>query len=405
MPSNQFPKLRALDIRPIVHEGRPCFLLRDPMQLSDSMLTISQLLGPLLLLCDGTHDRDAIREKCAAYYGLPLDRNTVNVVLNTLDDALMFENERFFAARAAAVEAYRSAPFRVPFLAGQSYPADPDELRELLTEYLDEADDVETHTGALRGMLSPHIDYERGGHVYAAVWKRAAQAARAADLAVLFGTDHYGDRGRLTLTCQNYATPWGVLPTPTSMVDEIVAALGSQVLEHELRHCGEHSIELVATWLHFIRGGEPVELLPILVGSFGDFTRRGNGTPDQDEEMNALLDVLKRTTQGKRVLVVASGDMAHVGPAFDGQPLDQAGKRAIRASDDALLGCMESGDAQGFFKAIQRIGDENNICGLPPLYLALRLLGATTGERVAYDQCPADDHDTSIVSVGGAVFT
>ena len=404
MPSNQFPKLRALDIRPIVHEGRPCFLLRDPMQLSGGMLTISQFLGPLLLLCDGRHDRAAIQMKCAFQYGLPLDRDTVNVVINALDDALLLENERFFAARATAIETYRSAPFRVPFMAGQSYPADPDELCELLTEYLDEADDVETHTGALRGMFSPHIDYERGGHIYAAVWKRAAQAARAADLVVLFGTDHYGDRGRLTLTYQNSATPWGVLPTPTGMVDEIVAALGPGVLEHELRHCGEHSIELVATWLHFIRNGEPVELLPILVGSFGDFTRRG-GAPEQDAEMNALLDVLKRTTQGKRVLVVASGDMAHVGPAFDGQPLNRAGKRAVRASDDELLGCMEAGDAQGFFAAIQRVGDCNNICGLPPLYLALRLLGAITGERVVYDQCPADDDDTSLVSVSGVVFT
>ncbi len=328
----------------------------------------------------------------------------MNVVLNALDDALLLENERFFAARSAAIDAYRNAPFRPLYMAGQSYPADPDELRELFTEYLDEVDDVETHTGELRGMLSPHIDYERGGHVYAAVWKRAAEAARAADLVVLFGTDHYGDRGRLTLTCQNYATPWGVLPTSTGIVDEVVAALGPGVLEHELRHCGEHSIELVTTWLHFIRGGQPVEVLPILVGSFGDFTRRG-GTPERDGEMNILLDVLRRATQGRRVLVVASGDMAHVGPAFDGQPLDRAGKQAIRASDDALLGCMEAGDAQGFFKAIQRIGDHNNICGLPPLYLALRLLGETTGERVAYDQCPADDHDTSIVSVGGVVFT
>lgn len=404
MPQTQFPRLRALDIRPIVHDGRPCFLLRDPLQLSDGMLTISQFLGPLLLLCDGRHDRAAIRMECFARYGLPLDRTTLDMVLNALDEALLLENERFFAARAAALEAYRSAPFRPPFMAGQSYPADPAELRELFSEYLDEAGDVATHTGTVRGMLSPHIDYARGGHVYAAVWKRAAAAARAADLVVLFGTDHYGDRGRLTLTRQNYATPWGVLPTPTGMVDDVAATLGPGVLEHELRHCGEHSIELVATWLHFIRDGQPVELLPILVGSFGDFTRRG-GTPDHDAELNALLDVLKRATHGRRVLVVASGDMAHVGPAFDGQPLDMAGKRAIRASDDGLIGCMEAGDARGFFKAIQRVGDENNICGLPPLYLALRLLGDTTGERVAYDQCPADDHGTSIVSVGGVVFT
>ncbi len=48
--------------------------------------------------------------------------------------------------------------------------------------------------------------------------------------------------------------------------------------------------------------------------------------------------------------------------------------------------------------------DRNNVCGLPPIYLALRLLGETAGETVAYDQCPADEENTSWVSVAGMVW-
>jgi len=48
------------------------------------------------------------------------------------------------------------------------------------------------------GVISPHIDYQRGGPVYAAVWQRAAGAIRGAELVIVFGTDHSGGPGKLT---------------------------------------------------------------------------------------------------------------------------------------------------------------------------------------------------------------
>ena len=50
------------------------------------------------------------------------------------------------------------------------------------------------------------------------------------------------------------------------------------------------------------------------------------------------------------------------------------------------------------------VEDSNDVCGLPPIYLSLRLLGKTRGETIAYDQCPADEQDTSWVSVAGMLW-
>ena len=61
MAENQFPKLRAIDPRPIVHGGRPSILLRDPLQLTEGSVVIPQQLAPLLALCDGTRDIDGLR--------------------------------------------------------------------------------------------------------------------------------------------------------------------------------------------------------------------------------------------------------------------------------------------------------------------------------------------------------
>jgi hypothetical protein len=65
---------------------------------------------------------------------------------------------------------------------------------------------------------------------------------------------------------------------------------------------------------------------------------------------------------------------------------------------------MRAGDAAGFFRVIADTGDRQNICGLPPTYVALRLMGAVEGELAGYAQCPADDEGTSVVSICGMVF-
>ena len=87
----------------------------------------------------------------------------------------------------------------------------------------------------MRGLVSPHIDYERGGPVYGAVWAPAKSAALAADLDIIFGTDHSGGHGKLTLTRQHYATPFGILPTATAIVEACAAAV-SAPFEEELHH-------------------------------------------------------------------------------------------------------------------------------------------------------------------------
>ena len=61
-------------------------------------------------------------------------------------------------------------------------------------------------------------------------------------------------------------------------------------------------------------------------------------------------------------------------------------------------------DVDALFDAIRRAGDRNNVCGVSPIYLTLRYLQATRGEAFGYDQCPADDQGTSLVSVCGMTF-
>ncbi|RME81764.1 MAG: AmmeMemoRadiSam system protein B [Caldilineae bacterium] len=404
MSTSRLPKLRPLDIKPTVHQGRPSLFLRDPLDLSDRYMILPQALGPALMLCDGEHDAAAIHAALTVRYGLRVDRDVIEQFIQALDESLFLENERSREAMQKALEAYRSAPYRKPALAGNGYPEEPEALRALLNGYLQDVTEIVPLPAHGKAVLSPHIDYQRGGHVYARVWKRAETIAREAELVIVLATDHFGGFNQVTLTRQHYATPYGVLPTEQTLVDQLAARLGpEQVFAGELYHRREHSIELVVTWLHHMRQGKPVELLPILVGSFHPFIENG-GNPAEDPLLNTLLGELRPLVEDRRALVVASGDLAHIGPVFGTKPVGIIERADLRALDDALIERLAAGDGPGFWQIIYRERDRTNVCGVAPFYLTLQTVEAAEGERAGYAICPADEHNTSVVSVCGIVL-
>jgi AmmeMemoRadiSam system protein B len=371
------------------------------------MLLLPQPLAAILAFCDGTRTAPAVAADFSQHFGVDLSAGIVEQLIDAVDEVCLLDNARARAAQQKALDLYRSAPSRPPLLAGQGYPADPGELHQWFEELLDAArvlHGANSYTAeSTLGLLSPHIDYARGGHVYAQVWERAAAAAQEADLVILIGTDHYGT-DPFTLTRQSYATPYGLLPTAQNVVAALVDVIGEEsAFAGELRHRGEHSLELVAVWLHHMRRGKPCELVPILVGSFHRYLHTGD-SPAADPELARILDALRRSTAGRRVLVVASGDLAHVGPAFGGKALDAAARAQVHADDEALIEAMRTGDAEGFFASIHHVEDRNNVCGVVPIYLTLRLLGAVRGQQAGYASCSADDHNSSAVTVAGMLF-
>lgn len=402
------PRLRPLDFQPVQYEGQQMWYLRDPLQLTDAQIIVPPGLAQMLMFLDGTRTPLQIHEALCAELGMPLDFSIVKTALDTLDQACLLENGTFQQRLAEIRADYRALPYRLPALANLSYPSAPAALAAHLNAFSngDNLQAWEPWRG--RGLISPHIDYPRGGKVYAKVWQRAKTAVLDADLIIIFGTDHNGGPGTFTLTRQDYATPYGVLPTDTALVDKLADAIGPEkAYAEELHHVKEHSIELSAVWLHHIyreAGVEPRPMLPILVGSFHHFTRNGRH-PADDETLMTALETLKQETADRRVLAVASVDFAHVGPAFgDDYLMDNARRAALRQTDDFLVQSIIRGDAGGFYDQIAAHQNSNRICGFSPIYLMLKYLGSTEGVQVAYDQCSADDADTSLVSIAGILL-
>ncbi len=380
------------------------WIIDDPLQLSQQQMILPYALAKMVSEMDGTKTLDELHRLLSAEADSPTPFTTVTDALAQLDENFLLENE-FSRAKVAGIKrAWREQEFRPPIFAGHSYPEDPAKLDRFLAAYSD--DDAELANWPEwhgRAIVAPHIDYQRGGHIYAKTWQRAQKGLESADLILIWGTDHKGGNGSLTLSSIPYATPYGILPTDSHIVQELAAAIGTDAAyELELNHRSEHSIELAATWLHYLRR-ESCPVIPILVGSFHQFTP--NGDPLSDPKIAAFMQRLKELTAGKNVFSIASVDLAHVGPAFDSPyDMDDRRKQYLRETDAQLLQAIEQGDKDRWFNLLAHNRNANNVCGFAPTYLMLDYLGETSGVQVGYDQCSADPTDTSIVSIGGVLL-
>lgn len=402
------PALRPLDFQPVLYQGQQMWLLRDPLHLTDQQLVIPQALAGMLLLLDGTRTVGEIHHAFCQHVGEMVDFQVVENALAQLDAAYLLENERSRRVQRQQLAGYRAQPHRPPALAGLSYPQDPAHIATLFESYSEQIPAAAQEPWSGQAIVAPHIDYERGGPVYARVWQRARAAVAAADLVLIFGTDHSGGLGTVTLTRLPYGTPFGVLPAAPALVDSLADALDPEHAYHlELNHREEHSVELSAVWLHYLYhelDREPAPMVPILCGSFQHFVGNGHH-PAADERLNRFITTLQRETAGKKVLAVASADLAHVGPAFgDPFPMEPARRRQLQASDRSLIAAINQGNHARFYDEIAAIQDRNRICGFSSIYLMLRYLDGAQGVELAYEHCPADDQDTSLVSICGLLL-
>ena len=270
------PKLRPLNPQWVNVQGQPMLALQDPLRLADGSLMAPEPIAPLLALMDGTRDLDALRLGLELRTGIGLSPDQLKNLVGQLDEAYLLDSPLFRRALAEKLQRYRGAPYRAPAFAGEIYPADASALTAVFDDYCkDTGEPGITGDDPVVGMISPHIDYHRGWKSYARVWQPTRAAVEDAELVIILGTDHAGGPGRFTLTRQNYATPLGTLPTDTGLVERLAEVLGEDAaFEEEVHHIGEHSVELAAVWLHYMAGGRPKTILPVLCG-FPEILDRG----------------------------------------------------------------------------------------------------------------------------------
>jgi AmmeMemoRadiSam system protein B len=256
---------------------------------------------------------------------------------------------------------------RPPSCAGSVYPAEPTALRRALDAWLGLPAPPHPPGRPTRLLVAPHIDYPRGALGWAAAYRALSTAA---DLFVVLGTAHATPPHLFALTRRDHATPLGLVPTDGRALDALVRDVGAaEVLADEDAHDGEHSIELQLVALrHVIR--RPFTVLPVLCSAISHLE-------DPAPYTARFLGALARAVAGRRVCFVASADLSHLGPQYgDPRPPTAAEAARLEARDREALAFVERGDAAGFHRDTVRDDARRRVCGLAPIYAALRASGA-----------------------------
>ena len=239
----------------------------------------------------------------------------------------------------------------------------------------------------LRGLVAPHIDFNRGGPTYARAYQALADHSEATTY-IIFGTCHSAMPQRFSICAKDYETPLGTAPSDRDFITRVSARLGNEYRD-EFSHRGEHSIEFQTVALRYIlQDRKEFRIVPILVGSFHDIYAEGRTAAD-DPEINKVAGALRDTIAESpgSVCVIAGADLAHVGRRFgdsSGPTVSSLGE--VEREDRLFLQLVERGDAEGVFRSIAADNDRRRVCGYPSIYMTLRCIDRPEGTLLHYRQ-------------------
>jgi AmmeMemoRadiSam system protein B len=406
----QKPRIRPVEAIPLEAEGRKMIVLRDGAGLSDAQLVLSPTAFFIVTLFDGTRTLRDMQVEYMQKVGEVLPTEKLEEIVRRLDDAFLLDGPRFQAHYDGIVEAFRKSDVRPSTLAGQAYEAEPETLRAQLDGYFEPPDgpgapEKGKREAPLRGLIAPHIDLARGGPSYAAAWAPAVEGP-APDAVVILGTAHMGAADSLFIgTRKAFETPLGASPLDRDLADRLASGVGEALFDEEFVHAREHSVEFQVLFAQHAFGPE-VPILPLLACSFHEFVM-GEKEPWEDGRVRGFVEALREGVEasGKRVLFVASADLAHVGPKFgDSTEANDTLLDAVRRSDMEFLKLAGGVDAAGVYEKIARQGDRTRVCGFPCIYTLLRLLEGSGARGMLRKYGSTVDPTKSAVTFAGMTF-
>jgi hypothetical protein len=386
------------------HEDQEMYVLYDPSEFVTEQLILAPVAIFIAQCLDGQHTLEDVRARFhTESKGMELPEDAIHDVVAMLDEHGFLDTARFQDIKSRVETTFHESPKRPAYLAGKSYPEQPDECQEFVEEqFLREEGPgslpekaKRADSGHLPGLIVPHIDLHRGGHSYAHGYTHLAKYEKP-DVVLVFGVAHAAEPVPFILSRKDFETPLGIMGTDQEIVDKLAESCSWDPFDFEMTHRTEHSIEFQALMLAH-QYGPDVKIVPILTSWFGD-------TDDEEMDWNPIhqfLDTCRDVVEGqdRKVMVMASVDLAHVGKRFgdpfdiDDEIIDQVSKRDVED-----LSFVEAVNPTSFYLSVMKDGNQRNVCGVNAIYSALHVLegSGVVGRPLHYDY--AHDPAGGIVS-------
>jgi MEMO1 family protein len=400
------PKLRyGLEAFPVEHEGQKMVVLRDRSGFCEGSLLLSPPVADLLVHMDGKNTFRDLQLRFMRRTGEVLFSEKLQEIVQMLDDHYMLENEKFIRKAGEEAARFLRDPVRRAKYAGKSYPAEPEALVEELKSYFDAArTEFERAASSaneqrLVALVAPHIDIQAGGPCFASAYKAVGEAIHPTTWVVL-GTAHEPLDNYFALTTKDFETPLGLVRHDPEICEELLRLAPRDLRAGEYSHHREHTIEFQCVFLAY---SQPQAKIVPLLCSFS--------LEDWEENMDYLDEVAAIirqvfTAEGRSVGLIASVDLAHIGPRYgDNFRPGQAVLSHHLTADVELLKTLENCDSQAFIRHLQRDRNARRVCGLAPLYMLARILdGSAHGRLLLHEHAVVDQHHSFVTFASMAFY-
>ncbi len=391
-------RLRPLQVTPDSHDGEEWLRLHDRAGITPDV-EIARHLGAILARFDGSHNFDEILE-ILRLEGHQISREWLQEFIDELDELLLLDSPQFQAREAEMESQFTPETVRKAAFAGRSYSENSAELRIYLEEKLARgvkrlppiAYDLES----VRGIVTPHIDFHRGGHVEAASYlpllTQVEVSGRPFDTLVILGIAHDGISYPFCASPQDFATPFGVAHCDRDFIADLRAIIGPQLTREQNAHENEHSIEFSAVFCQMFDELKPSKIVPILCGGFWESLRQGEAPEAAEPDVAVFIDALREITRkhedaGKKIGFIASVDGAHVGTQFgDDTRITPEILKAIGDDDAAWISAVETGEKARFHAHFSKNGNARNVDAHPALYTLMAAFPHLRAQKLDYDQ-------------------
>ena len=404
-----YPRIRNIEAFPTEMSGQKVVCLRDPLRFTDNMLFVPFNVFYIINMFDGQHSILDIQTAYSRKYRDLLFSDRLKEIMDQLDSYLFLESDRFNQAKRNMEQEFKDSQIRKASHAGSAYQEDPEALRSQLGSFFSSPEGpgqpvVETPSGELKGGISPHIDFSRGGVCSAWAYKEVAERCDA-DVFVIFGTGHFAVN-MFAVTSKDFGTPLGIVRSHRDFIGQLGELCEQDIFEDEFAHRTEHSIEFQVLFLQYLFGGKKdIRIVPILCGSFNQMMLDGR-IPCKDEHFTDFVEALRITIDewGEKVCFIAGVDLAHMGQKFGDQGALIAGfVEWVEDEDKRLLDFVGKVDMDGFFHSISKDNDRRRICGFSSICTMLSVMNAKEGRVLKYDKA-VDNLTQSVVSFTSVAF-
>jgi len=435
------PRMRDdIELIPLRYGDRQTVMVRDPLGLIKEPIVLDPAIVPVLALLNGDSTIGDLRLMLTrSQGGVLFTTNDVLKILEQLSSAFLLEDERLAKARDEIVSRYAALPVRQAFHAGVAYPADRDQLTCMLDEILimakqeasagegggagTAAELGEAPAGESGGwppseaaifphedivaLAAPHMEIDVSARCYAVAYNQIMGAPL--EIVFVLGTGHSLRSKTFCLTTKDFETPLGTALTDRKIVEELGSSAPGCILDNDMPHRHEHSIEFQVIFLQHVLQNPQIRIVPILCGSFRnqlEAHNRASEVPCAGDFLRKLISIISRETEqtNGRCLVVAGVDFSHVGRKFGDEFTGRTLVQESTEYDGALIRNLCEWNAEGFWRVARNVNDRYRVCGFAPLASLLETLPRAKGHLLGYDVCH-DDATHSAVSFASIVFT